>query len=300
MSSHSKLNSSQPINPENNPDRSASYKLANDKLVSSNTVKITVMRYRPDEDDKPWPETFEIEWTYDMSILDALGVIKDNLRPELAYRWSCRMEVCGSCGMVVNGEPKLACSTFVRDYVNKAANKSPANKAQSEGFGDIVIGAMDNFPIEKDLVVDTEPFIKKLESVSPYIISKNPRALRDKENLQTPKQLAKYKQYTMCINCMLCYQACPQVGLNADFLGPAASALAHRYNLDSRDDGAKIRFKMLNEENGIWPCTFVGYCSDVCPKQVDPAGAIQQAKAQGVGYWAMDLISGNKKQREES
>ena len=161
---------------------------------------------------------------------------------------------------------------------------SPANKAHSEGLGDIVIGAMHNFPIEKDLVVDTEPFIKKLESVSPYIISKNPRALSDKENLQTPKQLAKYKQYTMCINCMLCYQACPQVGLNADFLGPAASALAHRYNLDSRDGGAKIRFKMLNEENGIWPCTFVGYCSDVCPKQVDPAGAIQQAKAQGVGY----------------
>lgn len=289
MNSHSTLNNSQPINPKNNPDTSA-----------SNTVKITVMRYRPDEDDKPWPETFEIEWTYDMSILDALGVIKDNLRPELAYRWSCRMEVCGSCGMVVNGEPKLACSTFVRDYVNKAANKSPSNKAQSEGLGDIVIGAMDNFPIEKDLVVDTEPFIKKLESVSPYIISKNPRALRDKENIQTPKQLAKYKQYTMCINCMLCYQACPQVGLNADFLGPAASALAHRYNLDSRDNGAKIRFKMLNEENGIWPCTFVGYCSDVCPKQVDPAGAIQQAKAQGVGYWAMDLISGNKKQREES
>lgn len=285
MNSQSTLNSSQHINQKSNSDS-----------LANNIVKITVMRYRPDEDDKPWPETFEIEWTYDMSILDALGVIKDNLRPELAYRWSCRMEVCGSCGMVINGEPKLACSTFVRDYVNKA----PADKAQSEGLGDIVIGAMDNFPIEKDLVVDTEPFIKKLESVSPYIISKNPRALSDKENIQTPKQLAKYKQYTMCINCMLCYQACPQVGLNADFLGPAASALAHRYNLDSRDDGAKIRFKMLNEENGIWPCTFVGYCSDVCPKQVDPAGAIQQAKAQGVGYWAMDLISGNKKQQEES
>lgn len=285
MNSQSTLNSSQHINQKSNSDS-----------LANNIVKITVMRYRPDEDDKPWPETFEIEWTYDMSILDALGVIKDNLRPELAYRWSCRMEVCGSCGMVINGEPKLACSTFVRDYVNKA----PANKAQSEGLGDIVIGAMDNFPIEKDLVVDTEPFIKKLESVSPYIISKNPRALSDKENIQTPKQLAKYKQYTMCINCMLCYQACPQVGLNADFLGPAASALAHRYNLDSRDNGAKIRFKMLNEENGIWPCTFVGYCSDVCPKQVGPAGAIQQAKAQGVGYWAMDLISGNKKQQEES
>ncbi len=262
----------------------------NTKTSGANgTIKVTVMRYRPDEDAAPWPETFEIEWTYDMSILDALGEIKDNLRPELAYRWSCRMEVCGSCGMVINGVPKLACSTFVRDYAK-----------ENGGTGEIVVGAMDNFPIEKDLVVDTEPFIKKLESVSPYIISKNPRALSDKENIQTPKQLAKYKQYTMCINCMLCYQACPQVGLNADFLGPAASTLAHRYNLDSRDDGAKIRFVTLNEENGIWPCTFVGYCSEVCPKQVDPAGAIQQAKAQGVGYWAMDLISSNKKQQQES
>lgn len=256
---------------------------------TNGTIKVTVMRYRPDEDAAPWPETFEIEWTYDMSILDALGEIKDNLRPELAYRWSCRMEVCGSCGMVINGVPKLACSTFVRDYAK-----------ENGGTGEIVVGAMDNFPIEKDLVVDMEPFIKKLESVSPYIISKNPRALSEKEHLQTPKQLGKYKKYTMCINCLLCYQACPQVGLNADFLGPAASALAHRYNLDSRDDGAKIRFVTLNEEKGIWPCTFVGYCSEVCPKHVDPAGAIQQAKAQGIGYWAMDLVSNdpNKKHKE--
>lgn len=258
-------------------------------LNSNKPIKVTVMRYRPDVDDQPWPESFDIKWTQDMSILDALGAIKDDLQPELAYRWSCRMEVCGSCGMVINGKPKLACSTFVRDYA-----------VENGGQGEIVIGAMDNFPIEKDLVVNTDGFMKKLESVSPYIITKNPRALSEKENIQTPKQLAKYKQYTMCINCMLCYQACPQVGLNAEFLGPAASALAHRYNLDSRDEGAKIRFKMLNEENGIWPCTFVGYCSDVCPKKVDPAGAIQQAKAQGVGYWAMDLIGSNKKEQEES
>ncbi len=241
-----------------------------------NTIKITVMRYRPGVDEKPWPESFEIQWTQDMSILDALGAIKDDLQPEIAYRWSCRMEVCGSCGMVINGEPKLACSTFVREYADK---------------GEIIIGAMDNFPIEKDLIVDADPFIEKLKSVKPYIISKNPRALSEKEHLQTPKQLARFKQYTMCINCMLCYQACPQVGLNADFLGPAVTALAHRYNLDSRDRGAKQRFKRLNEENGIWPCTFVGYCSEVCPKHVDPAGAIQQVKAQGVAYWAVDLMS---------
>ncbi len=185
------------------------------------------------------------------------------------------MEVCGSCGMVVNGEPKLACSTFVREYAS---------------VGKITVGALDQFPIEKDLIVDADPFIAKLESVKPYIINRNPRALADKEYRQTPAELAKFKQYTMCINCMLCYQACPQVGINADFLGPAATALAHRYNLDNRDTGKAGRFKVMNGENGIWPCTFVGYCSEVCPKHVDPAGAIQQAKAAAVPFWALSNL----------
>lgn len=245
----------------------------------SNKITLKVMRYRPGEDEKPWPQAFEIEWTQDMSILDALALIKDDFDPSLAYRWSCRMEVCGSCGMVVNGEPKLACSTFVREY---------------KDVGEILIGALDMFPIEKDLIVDIEPFIDKLSAVSPYIITKNPRALSEKEYLQTPQQLAKFKQYTMCINCLLCYQACPQIGINADFLGPSAIALAQRYNLDNRDQGASKRFETLNEENGIWPCTFVGACSEVCPKHVDPAGAIQQAKAQGVPQWAMGIFRKEK------
>lgn len=246
-----------------------------------NKITLKVMRYRPGEDEKPWPQAFEIEWTQDMSILDALALIKDDFDPTLAYRWSCRMEVCGSCGMVINGEPKLACSTFVRDYADAS---------------EILIGALDAFPIEKDLVVDVEPFIDRLNRISPYIINKTPRALEEKEYLQTPKQLAKFKQYTMCINCMLCYQACPQLGINADFLGPAATALAQRYNLDNRDTAAAKRFKALNKENGIWACTFVGACSEVCPKQVDPAAAIQQAKAAAIPHWAMGFVRGKAKE----
>ena len=146
------------------------------------------------------------------------------------------------------------------------------------------------------MVVDLDPFINKLNAVSPFIITKNPRALAEKEYLQTPQQLAKFKQYTMCINCMLCYQACPQIGINADFLGPAAIALAQRYNLDNRDQGDKQRFSALNDENGVWPCTFVGACSNVCPKHVDPAGAIQQAKAAAVPYWAASMVTKDKKE----
>lgn len=242
----------------------------------ANTIKIDVMRYRPTEDEAPWSQSFTIEWTPDMSILDALQLIKDDFEPELAYRWSCRMEVCGSCGMVVNDVPKLACSTFVREYAD---------------VGSISIAPLDQMPVEKDLVVDINPFIEKLDSIKPFIVHPDPKPLKDGEYIQTPKELAKFKQYTMCINCLLCYQACPQIGINAEFLGPAATALAHRYNLDNRDEGSKERLRVMNEENGVWPCTFVGYCSEVCPKHVDPAGAIQQAKAQAVPVWAMSLLN---------
>ena len=82
----------------------------------------------------------------------------------------------------------------------------------------------------------------------------------------------------MCINCMLCYAACPVVGASPHFVGPAASALALRYIRDSRDEGADARLERLNTKSGIWECTFVGECSVVCPKDVDPAGAIQTLK----------------------
>lgn len=191
-----------------------------------NTMTVEVMRYRPSVDEAPWWQAFKVEWSADMSILDALLYIKDTQAPDLSFRWSCRMEVCGSCGMVVNGVPKLACSTFVRDYAN-------ARVAESENEARIRIGALDQMPIEKDLVIDIHPFVEKLASIKPYIIdaaanpvthTEPPTQVQQQQHTQTPKQLAKFKQYSMCINCLLCYQACPQVGINAAFL-----ALRHRH-----------------------------------------------------------------------
>lgn len=247
-------------------------------------MTIEIMRYRPEQDDEPWAQSFDIEWTKDMSILDALQVIKDEHEPTLSYRWSCRMEVCGSCGMVVNGVPKLACSTFVRDY---------------EAVGKITIGALDTFPIEKDLVVDASAFIQRIESVKPYIVNKKKQPPADQENLQTPAQLAKFKPLTMCINCMLCYQACPQMAITPAFLGPAATAMAMRYNLDNRDEGNRERHAVMNKKDtGIWACTFVGYCSEVCPKHVDPAGAVQQAKTVALPAWGLDIIRKKTAEKE--
>src|SRR2546422_922793 len=102
--------------------------------------------------------------------------------------------------------------------------------------------------------------------------------------------LDEYKQFSMCINCMLCYAACPIYGLDPKFIGPAAIALAQRYNLDSRDEGALERQAILSDHEGMWGCTFVGECTKVCPKNVDPAGAIQQYKLKATKEWFKDFL----------
>ena len=94
----------------------------------------------------------------------------------------------------------------------------------------------------------------------------------------------------MCINCLLCYSACPIYPLEPEFIGPAAIALAQRYNMDSRDDGAEERMGILSQDDGIWGCTFVGECSEVCPKNVDPAGAIQRYKLEATSSWFKSFL----------
>jgi fumarate reductase iron-sulfur subunit len=94
----------------------------------------------------------------------------------------------------------------------------------------------------------------------------------------------------MCINCMLCYAACPVTSNEPDFLGPAALALGHRYNLDSRDEGDAERNRVFREDGGVFSCSYANECSQVCPKNVDPSAAIQQAKLLNVLDWAKGLV----------
>lgn len=141
-------------------------------------------------------------------------------------------------------------------------------------------------------MVDMDEFMRHLEAVQPYIINNAEVTQNTAPNRQTPAQLAKYKQFSNCINCGLCYAACPQFGLNPEFVGPAALALAHRYNLDSRDHGKAARMPILNGHNGVWSCTFVGFCSDVCPKGVDPAAAVNQGKVESAKSMLIQMFKG--------
>ena len=225
-------------------------------------ITMQVTRYRPEEESEATLQEFEVPCPKDWVVLDGLNYIKDRVDGSLSFRWSCRMGVCGSCGMTVNGEPKLTCETFLSEY----------------GNGPVKVEPLKNFPVIRDLVVEIGDFMRELVAVKPWIIRDQEKPVSEGEYLQTPDELDEYKQFSMCINCMLCYSACPIYGLEPGFIGPAAIALAQRYNLDSRDQGSDERLEVLSEHDGIWGCTFVGECTEVCPKHVDPAGAIQRYK----------------------
>jgi len=240
------------------------------------TITLEIARYSPEQDAAPHYQSFEVPVNKEWVVLDALNHIKDKQDGTLTYRWSCRMGICGSCGMMVNGEPKLTCATFLTDYARQGKK--------------IRVEPLRYFPVVRDLVTELTDFLAKLKKAKLWLIHPNQPPLSDGEFLQTPAQVDRYKQYAMCINCTLCYAACPVVGLDPIFVGPAALALAQRYNMDSRDQGSGDRIAVLAHPDGVWGCTFVGECTRVCPKHVDPAGAIQQAKVSNTQDWWKSVL----------
>src|SRR6266542_1801617 len=192
-------------------------------------ITLQVARYRPEEESAPTFQEYDVPCPKDWVVLDGLNYIKDRLDGTLSYRWSCRMGICGSCGMSVNGDPKLTCATFLADYAP----------------GPVRVEPLPNFPIVRDLIVQIDDFMQKLASVKPWIIRQTEKPVSEGEYLQTPQEVDEYKPFSMCINCLLCYSACPVYGLDPKFIGPAAIALAQRYNLDSRDEGAGDRLEIL-------------------------------------------------------
>jgi fumarate reductase iron-sulfur subunit len=235
--------------------------------------RFVVTRFDPDQDEAPRTQTYDVPCHPDWKVLDALNFIKDEIDGSLSHRWSCRMAVCGSCGMMVDGKPSLTCKDALSNY------------------GDTVeVEPLANFPIIRDLVVELEGFLEKLKKVKPWIIRAKERAVEEGPMRQSPQELEEFKQFSLCINCMLCYAACPVVSNEPEFLGPAAIALGHRYSIDSRDEGAVERNRIFRGEGTVFSCSYANECSEVCPKHVDPAAAVNQAKFNAVIDWAVGFV----------
>lgn len=227
-------------------------------------VTFRIQRFDPDKDDKPWLQDFTIELQHGMTILDALMHIKESQDPTLSYRKSCRMGICGSCAMQVNGFPKLTCQTQVVEI----------------GTDTIEVGPLYNFPVLRDLVPDLRDFMAKHESILPYIIREDTDELDNPsyEYFQSPRSLEDYLQFAYCIKCAACLAACPVNATDRKFTGPQALAAAYRYVADSRDQGLAERMAALEHPNGLFRCHYAGACSEACPKGVDPSLGIQLLK----------------------
>ena len=229
-------------------------------------VTFHVTRFNPEVDTAPRIQSYQVPVREGMTVLDGLHYIKDNLDPTLVWRYSCRMGICGSCGMLLNGSPGLACNTQVLHITET----------------DLAVGPLPNFNIIRDLVPDLMAMFDKHREVKPHILRgaeaeiDNPMG----EFYQSPEQLEAYLQFTYCIKCGCCMGACPTLATDVRYLGPMPLTAAQRYNEDSRDDGSPLRRSKIGAGTGAFRCHYAGECSRVCPKGVDPGKAVQLMKRQ--------------------
>jgi succinate dehydrogenase / fumarate reductase, iron-sulfur subunit len=228
-------------------------------------LTLVVQRFDPSVERTPRFESYKVPLREGMTVLDALIYAKHRLDHGISLRFSCRMASCGSCGMKIEGRPRLACETQVSDLRSSKVTVQP----------------MDNFPIVRDLVVDLESFFSKHAALSPSLDRRGDRREQESpsgEYLMTPKELDSFVQFTYCIKCGLCSSSCPTASTDAVFPGPQALAQAFRYFEDTRDEAGEQRLDAVDSEHGVWRCHFAGTCSAVCPKGVDPALGIQLLK----------------------
>ena len=225
---------------------------------------LRVRRYDPETKQSRFDD-FTVTIPETASVLDALDAIKDTHDGSLSYRKSCRMAVCGSCGMRVDGGAALACKTPMKKFVDAGHR--------------ITVSPMGNLPVIKDLVVDMVPFWEKIRAVKPYLDTKDVEVPAKEWRLAQEDSDLIHKE-SLCILCGCCVSECNSMESDPEFLGPAALAKAYRFVGDARDQDTRERLRDLNGAHGIWDCTRCYFCNQRCPKGVDPRDAIAKLGAE--------------------
>lgn len=236
----------------------------------SKTFKI--LRFDPAIDPEPHFEVFFHEPKPNDSLMESLKDIRDQQDPSLAFRYSCREAVCGSCGLVVNGDIALSCRTLIADLDSDL----------------IVVEPLPNLEIQKDLVVDMAPFWEAYRLVEPYLQPEGD--VPPKGHLVEEKDMETVFQYITCILCACCYSACPVATRDGRYVGPAALAKLYRFVKDPRDKRPFASLAKVDTPTGAWGCDTVFRCNDVCPKEVRPADGIEGVRRKLVAGRVMRLL----------
>jgi succinate dehydrogenase / fumarate reductase iron-sulfur subunit len=230
-------------------------------------MDVALKIWRVDENGERELKTYEVEAPEWACLLDVLDLIKDQVDGSLAYRKSCRMMICGSCGMRMDGRAVLACKERMKPIVE--SGHVP------------VISAMGNMPVLKDLVVDMSPFWTKIQNMKPWLET-GYEDVPEKEFIHSQEEMNPIHKEALCIMCGCCVSECNSMESDPEFFGPAALAKGFRFVGDPRDRTKVERLEDYNDEHGIWDCTRCYFCNERCPKGVDPRDAIAKLGAESI------------------
>ncbi|GAA1347793.1 succinate dehydrogenase iron-sulfur subunit [Arthrobacter roseus] len=229
--------------------------------VPSFEVTLRIRRYNPEVSDESWWEDFQLTMSGTDRVLDALHKVKWEQDGSVSFRRSCAHGVCGSDAMRINSRNRLACKVLLKDLnLDKP----------------ITIAPLQGLPVEKDLIVDMEPFFQSYREIMPFFVSKGHEPTR--EHLQSVEERERFDDTTKCILCAACTGACPVFWTDGQYFGPAAIVNAHRFIFDSRDDAGDMRLDVLNDKEGVWRCRTVFNCTDACPRGIKITQAISEVK----------------------
>ena len=244
-------------------------------------MKLKVYRYH-DGMLKPRYDTFKLELIGGMTVLGALFQIQQQIDDSIAFHYSCRGAVCGTCAMLINKVPRLACRTQLNSLM-KGDLKIPLSSfpALEESVNwnpeeEVLVEPLPNLPVIRDLVVDMSSFFDYYKFVEPVFKPSDPAP--EKERLMDPEAVPELELYTNCILCAACFGSCPVDGKDSEFLGPAALAILYRFHIDPREADETSRLERGDIPIGWWACEFHGNCRRVCPKDVPPLIAIAKAR----------------------
>lgn len=222
-------------------------------------AEIWVQRYDPQRDEEAYWGEYVAEIEDNGRVLDALHYVKWYVDGTLGLRRSCAHGICGSDAMVINGKNRLACKVLCRDL------EQPIKVEPIQGL-----------TVEKDLIVDMEPFFAGYAAVKPWFV--NESSVPERERIQSPEERARFDDTTKCILCAACTTSCPIFWSDEEYVGPAAIVNAHRFIYDSRDEAGDERLQILSSKGGAFRCRTTFNCTDACPRGIKVTEAIQEVK----------------------
>ena len=223
--------------------------------MSGRIITIRALKYDPQSAVyKPHFKEYKLEETDSMTIFIALTMIRENQDPNLSFDFICRAGICGSCAMMINGQPKLACRTLTKDYVE----------------GIITLAPLPAFKLIKDLSVNTgiwfEGMTKRVEG---WIHSNEQRDISKLEEPIEPNIADEVFELDRCIECGCCVAGCATKVMRDDFVGAAGLNRVARFMLDPHDNRSEEDFyELIGNDDGIFGCMSLMACQDFCPKEL--------------------------------